>query len=210
MIVGTIRTGQYYSISGMPYRLRETRFQHQKVVFESDEGDVYHMSPDDFRRRLSEGAVKPLIEKGGHVFEPIDDNWRVKESLRSVEECSRRQAILRSEEQARANGMTIAEAADGILQLCIARNWKVPSERTIRNWRKLGKQHESQLAPSWRNCGNRKQGPDAPLLQAIDEVLKCTVFHDRFTHVGAWRLIEARYHELCVETGYQPATAHTQ
>ena len=198
-----IRVGLEFERLNKRYRIDEMRIAHQKILCSSDDGDVMLKSPNEFRLEAADDLIKVLHKGSDGVLHPIDNNWRNKQTAKSKIEWDQRRAILTLEAKEIARGHSLIEARKAISILCVEKQWPMPCERTLRHWRAGARNHESQMSPQWHKCGNRKQGPDELLLQAMQEVVAATIDNnDRFTIAAAWKLIEPRYEQLCALRGF--------
>jgi hypothetical protein len=207
-VTSEIRAGLMFQRHAKTWRVTGLRTNFRKLVAEADDGDVDNIDIDQFLRECSEGEIAQLVPDGCGALRPVSNDWRGRERTTSKKERTRREAILAAEAAASKAGMTLRHAAEAIATVCKKEEWKTPSERTLRNWRKLAKQHESQLSPKWPRCGNHRQGPDELLLQSMEGVYEATLaVSDRFTIAAAWRFVEAKYDDLCTKHG-QPRRRH--
>ncbi len=192
------------------WQIKELRLTHDKVILEAADGDIDHVKPDQLRRALSTGDFKQVIAGPNGEVKAVGNDWRDKEDEKSRSERQKREAILKLEAQQVASGKTLAAAEQAILELCQSKGWKPPAQRTRRGWRARVNKHESLLSPQWSNSGNHRQGPDEPLLRAMEEVVKVTLAAgDRFTIAAAWKLIEPKYHEIC-QREFVPLRRHSK
>jgi transposase InsO family protein len=202
------RVGLLYQRLAKVWRITELRLAFRKFVAEADDGDVSHVDIDAFRRERSEGDITLMVPASRGRLQPVSEDWRQQETTRSKKERLKREAILKLQSDEVGAGKTLKQATEAIANLCRAEGWKMPSERTIRSWRALARQHESQVSPKWPRCGNHRQGPDELLLQAMEGVFAATLaVSDRFTIAAAWKLVEAKYDDLCQKRG-QPLGRH--
>lgn len=175
----------------------QTRLQHQKVEIHSDDGDMVILSIEEFRRECAEGDIRLLVPAGDGSLRPLSTNWRETESDRARHERQRREKILRYVDNLCAEGFLIKEAIPKLSDHCRAEGLGLPPcERTLRDWRRLAKGHESMLSPAWSRSGNRYQGPDEILLDVMNEVTDVAILsNDRFTLTAAWEFVKARFAE---------------
>lgn len=200
-----IRAGLLFNRGNKEWRITSMRLVHNKLMIEADDGDVDYIGPKKFREEAAEGEIQVLVPGDDGVYRPIPKDWRDQETPRSKKERERRVTLLGIEAREVQAGKSLKEAAAAVATECAARKWKVPSERTLRKWRSAAKQHESRLSPQWGRCGNRNQGPDELLLDAMEEVVECTILaDDKFTIGNAWKLVEPRYDELCTQKNFKP------
>lgn len=175
----------------------QIRLHHHKVEIHSDDGDMLVLSTEEFRREVAEGDILPLVNAGDGSLRPLSTNWREMESDRARHERQRREKILGHFNGLCAEGLLIRDAVPKVADYCKSEGLGFPPcERTLRDWRRLAKGHESMLSPAWSRCGNRYQGPDEILLDVIAEVTNVAIVgNDRFTLAAAWTIVEARFDE---------------
>ena len=173
------------------------RMEHQKVEIHSDDGDMVILSPDEVRQEIVDGDIRLLVSAGDGTLRPLSTNWRENERAKARQERERRMKIIRYVESERARGLLIKDIIPKLADYCRSEQLGVaPCERTLRDWRKLAKGHESVLSPAWSRCGNRYQGPDEILLDVLWEVVDVAIVNtDRFTVAAAWKIVEARFDE---------------
>ena len=196
-MVQMVQVGLQICRHGKMSYIGKLRQLHQKLEIHSDDGDMVILSPDAFRREVAEGDIQMLALAGDGTFQLVSAGWRESERERSRKERNKRTQIL---------GFVDEECRQGVLRKdilpkldCFCKEQQLgdaPSERTLRNWRKLARGHESMLSPAWNRCGNRYQGPDEILLGVIQEVFDVAIAgNDVFTLSQAWKLVEARFDE---------------
>jgi hypothetical protein len=187
------------------WTINELRLEHGKLPVTADDGDVTALDIGRFREYVSSGDIQRIaVARDGHEHVVASD-WRDQESERAREEREKREAILSIEEQALRSGETLTKCVGKIRALCEEKKWEFPCERTRRNWRRHARGHESMLSPQWFRCGNRRQGPDKLLLDAMEEVAAAALLrNDRFELQGAWELVEALYAKKCRDAQQQP------
>lgn len=200
-----IRVGLQFKRMNKNYRIAETRIAHDKLVCEAEDGDLFHMAPSQFRAEIVDELINVLVPSSNGVLVPLPNNWRERETARAHTMRDQRQEILNIEARELKCGKTMKEAQKTIRAHCLEQRFRIPCERTLRNWRSRLQQHECKLSPQWQNCGNRKQGPDEVLFQAMEEVVEHTILsNDRFTLTAAWKTILARYEQLCLQAQVSP------
>jgi len=198
--------GMMYERCAKVWRVTGLRINHGKIIAGADDGDVEHVDIQKFLFESSEGLIQRLVPDGQGALRPVPHEWRLREREKSKNERLKREAILMAEADETKARKSLKQAAEAIAALCAERHWKTPTERTVRNWRKRARQHESLLSPQWDRCGNHLQGADELLLQAMENVFEATMaVNDRFTISAAWKLVEAKYDDLCAKKGQQPA-----
>lgn len=191
--------------SAKTWRVTELRTRFGKFVAEAEDGDVDNFDVNQFLRDCSDGTTTRLALNDQGALQPVPANWQQRERSSSKSARLKREAILGAEAAATKAGKSLKQAAEAMAALCREKTWDVPCERTLRNWRRRARQHESQLSPQWQRCGNRKQGPDELLLQAMEGVFEATQAEtDRFTIAASWKFVEAKYDDLCTKHGQQP------
>lgn len=201
----TIQLGLPFMKKGLTFTVTSLRLEHQQVVCEAANGAMLIVQAQDFMRQVAEGELTILARDQNRKLQPVPTDWQAREKERARIERIKRETLLKVEHEATSEGDSLRQAHQKIAALCHANSWPVPSERTLRNWRKAKGSHAAALSPKWARCGNRHQGPDEPLLDAMVEVVDCTIFNqDRFTITSAWRHIEAKYAEICANRGITP------
>lgn len=190
-----IRPGLQILRHGKEAYVSNVRPRHGKVVIDYEDGDVETLSPDQFRREVTEGGIVLLVPTHDGKMQPLAGNWRAIEREKDRDLRVRRQKVLRRLEELRQQGLTIKKALVELGEYCRGLGFsQAPCERTLREWKRLAKEHESSLSPGWRRCGNRYQGPDELLLKVMKEVVGISILGtDLFTLTEAWRTVEARY-----------------
>lgn len=196
-MVVQIRPGLQFLRDGKDAFVGNARARHGKVAVHYEDGDLDTLSPDEFRREVTEGRIVLLVQGHDGKMEPLPGNWREVEREKDRDTRARRQRVLRRVEELRQQGLTIKQAVLQLGEYCRSLGLAhSPCERTLREWKRLAKEHESSLSPAWRRCGNRYQGPDELLLEVMTEVVGISILGtDLFTLTEAWRTIEARYHQ---------------
>lgn len=181
------------------------RLEHAKLEVSADDGDLTVLPIDTFREYLSSGAcLRVAVDRAGHEH-PVSPTWMKDERESARLERQTREAILAAEAEAVLNGKTKKEARDKVVALCTEKEWDIPCERTLRYWRAASGGHESMLSPAWNLCGNRRQGPDELLLEAMQEVAEQALLsNDRFTITAAWEFVEALYDKKCRGDEHRP------
>ena len=171
---------------------------HQKLEIHSDDGDMVILTPDEFRREVVDGDIRLLVPDGKGKLRPVSTNWRENESEAAAHERQKRTKILNYVDRELAQGSKIKDIVLKLPEFCREHELgsAPPCERSLRDWRRLAKGHESMLSPAWNRCGNRYQGPDEILLEIIQEVVDVAVMGtDRFTLTATWEIVEARFDE---------------
>ncbi|WP_213959580.1 DDE-type integrase/transposase/recombinase [Variovorax sp. dw_954] len=170
---------------------------HQKLEIHSDDGDMVVLTPDEFRREVVDGDIRLLVPDGKGKLRPVSTNWRENESGSAARERKKRTKILNHVDRELEQGLKIKDIVLKLPDFCRENELGIaPCERSLRDWRRLAKGHESMLSPAWNRCGNRYQGPDEILLEVIQEVVNVAVMgNDLFTMTATWGMIEARFDE---------------
>lgn len=196
-MVVQIRPGLQILRHGKEAHVGNARPRHGKVVIHYEDGDLDTLSPDQFRREVTDSSIVLLVPNHQGQMQPLAGNWREVEREKDRDSRVCRQKILRRLDELRQQGLTIKEAVPKLAEYCKSLDVvRAPCERTLREWRRLAKDHESSLTPGWRRCGNRYQGPDELLLEVMQEVVNIEILGDDcFTLTEAWRTIVARYEE---------------
>ena len=192
-----VQAGLQFLRNGKVSYVGQLRQQHQKLELNSDDGDMVILTPDAFRREVVDGYIQMLVPAGDGTFRPVSNNWREREGPCSKTQRNKRIQILRLIDEQFKKGISLADIFPTLQEFCNEANLgRAPCERTLRNWRRLAKGHESMLSPAWDRCGNRYQGPDEILLTVIREVVNvCILGNDLFTLSAAWTIVEALYDE---------------
>jgi putative transposase len=194
-VVVQIRPGLQFLRHGKEATVGNVRPRHEKVAIHYEDGDLDTLSPDEFRREVTEGNIVLLVPNHDGKMQPLAGNWREVERENDRDTRVRRQKVLRRVEELRQQGLTIKQAGLELGDYCKSLGLShAPCERTLREWKRLTKEHESSLSPAWRRCGNRYQGPDELLLEVMTEVVNISILGtDLFTLTEAWRTIEVLY-----------------
>jgi len=192
-----VQAGLQISRHGKNGYVGHIRQLHQKLEIHSDDGDMVILTPEQFRREVVDGDIRLLVPDGNGTLRPVSTNWRENERKTAALERDKRLKILKYVDGERDQGLQIKDIVSKLPNFCREQELGVaPCERTLRDWRKLAKGHESMLSPAWSRCGNRYQGPDSILLEIIGEVVDVAVMgNDLFTLTAAWGFIEARFDE---------------
>jgi len=183
-----------------------------KIEINSEDGSFAIISPDQFRREHVDGDIQLLVPAGDGTLQPVSTNWLVNERPSARRERERRRKILTYVDMEHRRGLLLKEIVENLPAFCSANQLGfAPAQRTLRLWRYLSKGHESMLSPAWGRCGNRLQGPDELLLEAIRDVVKVTTLKsDRFTLKATWEFVEAKFDELWRQNhGDAPIPAHS-
>ena len=194
-----LKSGLTFQRRGKVVTVGKIRNSHEKIELNSDDGDMVVMSPADLRREFSEGECQLLVEDKSGTYRVISSDWRDRQTEHAREILIERNKILGYVDEERRKGKNHKEIIAELPRYChtLQHIKRPPCERTLRDWRKRRGAHESMLSPAWSNCGNRHQGPDDLLLQAMREVTNAAILgSDIFTISAAWCLVEARYSEL--------------
>jgi len=174
------------------------RLAHEKLEISADDGDFHIISINAFRECFSSGEMQRIaVSRSGqeHVVVP---SWASDETETARMERQMRETILAKEADAVGLGKTLKAARAEVETLCQEKQWDLPCERTLRNWRRDARSHASMLSPLWFRCGNRRQGPDKLMLEAMEEVAQeALLSHDRLTLSEAWGFVEALYAKKC-------------
>lgn len=211
-MVQMVKVGLQFCRHGKISYIGQLRQMHQKLEIHSDDGDMAILSPDAFRREIVDGDIQMLVPAGDGTLRPVPGGWRESEGELARRERNKRANILMFVDEECKQGVLFKDILPKLDCYCKERQLgHPPSERTLRNWRKLARGHESMLAPAWNRCGNRYQGPDDILLGAIQEVFDAAIAgSDVFNLSQAWKLVEARFdEEWRREKGDMPQPRHS-
>ncbi len=200
-----ITVGMPVAIGGVNFKVTSLRPQHDQIICESDAGAMAFFKRDEFLKKIVDSEISLLRSSPAGKLEIVPSSWQATERDGAKAERLKREAILSLEQQLIQDGHSYQSAREKLALHCMEKGWSVPSERTLRNWRKLKTGHTASLAPRWARCGNRHQGPDEILLDAMREVVESTIqINDRFSITQAWRLVDARYQQLCEDRHIKP------
>jgi hypothetical protein len=192
------RIGDRFHWRTKGWRIDRLRLEHEKLEISADDGDANVISISAFREELASGEVRRIARDRSGREHVVDPAWASDERETARTERQMREAILAKEAHEVRLGKSLTEARLGVEALCREKEWEPPCERTLRNWRRDARGHASMLSPRWFRCGNRRQGPDARLLEAMEEVAQhALLVNDRFTLTAAWGLVEALYAKKC-------------
>lgn len=193
----TVKAGVEFLRGGKQCYIAQLRQAHGKMEIHSDDGDIAILSPDAFRREVVDGDIQMLVPDGDGVLHPVSSNWMEREGTRAQDERNRRSLILTYVDGELKRGTHLNRIVHDIKTYCHEKRLgDPPCERTLRNWRRLAKGHQSMLSPAWNRCGNHFQGPDEILLACIKEVVDTAIIgSDRFTLSATWRIVEALFDE---------------
>jgi hypothetical protein len=199
------RIGHRFAWRAKSWHITGLRLQHEKLEIAADDGDIDIISIDQFREELADGLLRRIVANRSGQDVVVDPAWVKDERETARLERQMREAILERETHEIQMGKTLKVARTAIEQLCKERGWEVPCERTLRNWRRDARGGTSMLSPQWFRCGNRQQGPDALLLESMEEVAaEALLRDDRFTLEGAWDIVEALYAKKCEGDEHRP------
>ncbi|WP_082492984.1 DDE-type integrase/transposase/recombinase [Acidovorax sp. Leaf160] len=175
----------------------QLRQLHQKLEIHSDDGDIFILTPEEFRREVVDGDIRLLVPDGNGMLRPVSTSWRENERDSAARERQRRTEILSYVNREREQGLQIKDIVSKLPEFCKEYGLgRAPGDRCLRDWRRSAQGHESMLSPAWNRCGNRFQGPDEILLEVMQEVVNVAVMGtDRFTLTATWELVEARFDE---------------
>jgi hypothetical protein len=188
------------------WTISRLRLEHGKLELSADDGDLQVPFISEFRGDVSRGEILRIAKDRSGRERVVDPDWVSDEGEVARTERQRREAILGCEADAVRGGKSFTTARADIEELCKAKDWEIPCERTVRNWRRAANSHESMLSPQWPLCGNRRQGPDALLLEAMKEVAEAALLSsDRLTLKGAWDFVDALYIKKCEGDEHRPA-----
>jgi transposase InsO family protein len=192
-----VRAGLQISRRGKVSYVGQIRQLHQKLEIHSDDGDMVILTPEEFRREVVDGDIQMLVPARDGTLRPVPTGWRENERQSAMLEREKRTKILKFVEGEREQGLQIKDIVPKLASFCTEhRLGLAPCERTLRDWRRLAKGHESMLSPAWDRCGNRNQGPDPILLKAMGEVFNVAIAGtDLFTLTAAWDFVEALFDE---------------
>lgn len=190
-----VKAGVEFLRGGKHCYIAQLRQVHGKMEINSDDGDIAILSPDAFRREVVDGDIQMLVPDGEGVLHPVSSNWMGQEGDCAKKERSKRSQILSYVDAELKRGTHLNQIVHDIKIYCHEKHLgDPPCERTLRNWRRLAKGHQSMLSPAWNRCGNRHQGPDEILLACIREVVDTAIIgSDRFTLSAAWGTVEALF-----------------
>lgn len=169
-----------------------------KIEINAEDGSFAIISPDQFRREHVDGDIQLLVPAGDGTLQPVSTSWLANERPSERAERERRSKILTHVDLEQQQGLLLKEIVAKLPEYCSANQLgDAPAPRTLRLWRCLSKGHESMLSPAWGRCGNRFQGPDDLLVEAMRIVVKATTLKsDRFTLKVTWEYVEAQFDEL--------------
>lgn len=192
-----VQAGLRFLRNGKLSYIGQLRTLHQKLEIHSDDGDLVLLTPDQFRTETVDGFIQMLVPAGDGTLKPVSNNWRERESECARNRRGKRVQILKFVDDSVNQGTRLGDIFPSLSKFCASgKLGKVPCERTLRNWRTLGKGHESMLSPAWDRCGNRYQGPDEILLKVLKEVVDVYILgDDTFTLTAAWGVVEALFDE---------------
>lgn len=193
----TIRAGVEFLRGGKQCYIAQLRQVHGKMEIHSDDGDIAILSPEAFRREVVDGDIQMLVPGSDGLLHPVSSNWMEREGKCARNARNRRTQLLNYVDSELKRGTHLNRILDDIKAYCHAKDLgDPPCERTLRNWRRLAKGHQSMLSPAWNRCGNRHQGPDEILLACIKEVVDTAIIgSSRFTLSAAWGTVEALFDE---------------
>ena len=114
----------------------------------------------EFRAYLADGEMQRIAKDRSGREHVVDPAWVSDERDAARIERQKREEVLACEAKAAELGRSYKSARKDIEELCAAKGWDLPCERTVRYWRRSAHSHQSMLSPLWFRCGNRQQGPD--------------------------------------------------
>ncbi len=154
-----ITVGMPVAIGGVSFKVTSLRPQHDQIICESDAGAMAFFKRDEFLKKIVDSEISLLRSSSAGKLEIVPSSWQATERDAAKAERLKREAILSLEQQLIQDGHSYQTAREKLALHCLEKGWAVPSERTLRNWRKLKTGHTASLAPRWARCGNRRQGP---------------------------------------------------